>query len=111
MGIAIWMEFEMSQDQYDKVVALLGLDTKPAVGLNFHVSSFTRDGAHVFDIWNSQEDFERFQRDRLKPAVEAVGIKSSPRVQSHPVYNIYAPNVEMLRREGASSMPSARTTA
>jgi hypothetical protein len=109
MATVILMEWSgVTQDQYDQVMALLGLDAKPPSGGNFHVCGFTREGMHVLDIWDSQQAFERFQRERLKAAVDAVGITSSPTVQFFPVHNIYAPNIELLRRAGASSLPAVK---
>ncbi len=107
MATAMLMEWpNVTAEQYEQVMALLGLDARPPAGGSFHVAGITRDGLRVLDIWDSQQAFETFQRDRLAPAVEAVGIKSSPKVQFFPVHNIYTPNIEKLRKAGASSLPS-----
>jgi heme-degrading monooxygenase HmoA len=83
----------------------LGLDAKPPVGGIFHVAGFAGGSLRVLDIWDSQQAFEKFQQDRLTAAVQKAGISSQPKVQFFPVHNLYAPNIETIRKSGASSMP------
>ncbi len=61
----------------------------------------------VLDIWDSQQAFERFQKDRLNAAVQKSGITSKPNVQFIPVHNIYAPNLEAIRKVGGTALPAA----
>ncbi|MFD0327414.1 hypothetical protein ACFQZC_02250 [Streptacidiphilus monticola] len=50
-----------------------------------HVSWFGGDGFHVVDVWQSQEDFERFVTERLDPVVrEKLGVTSNPVVEYSP---------------------------
>ena len=95
----------MTKEQYNSVMGTLGLDAKPPVGGMFHVAGFTGGSLRVLDIWDSQQGFERFQQERLQSAVEKAGIKGQPNVQFYPAHNIYVPNMEAIRKAGASSMP------
>jgi hypothetical protein len=43
----------------------------PVPGLVAHVSGPTPDGWRIIDVWESEEDFQRFQQERLHPALRA----------------------------------------
>lgn len=95
----------VTQDQYNRVLSDLGLDTNPPAGGIFHVAGFTAGTLRVLDIWDSQQAFERFQQDRLTASVQKAGITSQPKVLFFPVHNLYTPNIEVIRKAGASSLP------
>jgi hypothetical protein len=108
MATVMLMEWPgVSPDQYSRVMSNLGLDTNPPTGAMFHVAGFTGGSLRVLDIWDSQQAFERFQRDRLTQAVQKAGITGQPKVQYFPVHNIYTPNIEAIRKAGVSSLPAA----
>ena len=48
---------------------------------------------------------DSFQKDRLTAAVQKAGITGQPEVQFYPVHNLFAPNIEEIKKAGASSMP------
>jgi hypothetical protein len=109
MKAAVLMEWQgVTEQQYDQVMALLGLDSNPPAGGSFHAAGLTKDGLIVFDIWDSQQAFEKFQRDRLNAAVKTVGLTSPPQVRLIPIHNLYTPNIEALRQAGASSLPPVK---
>ncbi len=61
-----------SKDIYEKVRAQLGLDA-PAGGI-FHCAGPSPNGGwRVIEVWETQEDAQRFRDERLLPAFEAVG--------------------------------------
>ncbi|MBA3332301.1 MAG: hypothetical protein H0T39_15760 [Actinobacteria bacterium] len=61
-----------SKDIYEKVRAHLGLDA-PAGGI-FHCAGPSPNGGwRVIEVWETQEDAQRFRDERLLPAFEAVG--------------------------------------
>jgi hypothetical protein len=95
----------VTREQYNRVMSELGLDTKPPAGGMFHVAAFGGGSLRVLDIWESQETFERFQRERLADDVRKAGITSQPSVEFFPAHDIYAPNIETIRKAGASSLP------
>jgi hypothetical protein len=60
-------------------------------GAIFHVSWF-EGGLRVVDVWESQEDFERFATERLMPKLQELGIGSGePDVQFHAAHTYFAP--------------------
>jgi hypothetical protein len=97
----------VTPDQYNQVMRALELDKTPPSGSIFHVAGFTNGTMRVLDIWESQQAFEKFQKERLPAALQKAGINSQPKVQFFPVHNIYAPNMETIRKYGSSSMPTA----
>ena len=108
MSIVMSMEWAgVMKDQYNEVIRILDLDRNPPAGGISHVAGFTAGTLHVLDIWESREAFEKFQKDRLTSAVQKAGITTQPKVQFYPVHNIYVPNLEVIRKAGSSSMPSA----
>ena len=110
MATVMSMEWPgVTQEQYDRVMSNLGLDKNPPTGGIFHVAGFTGGSLRVLDVWESQQAFERFQNDRLTAAVQKAGITTQPKVQFYPVHNIYAPNIEMIKKVGASSLPLAES--
>ena len=108
MSTVMLMEWAgITQDQYNQVMRTLDLDKNPPAGAIFHVAGFKAGTLHVLDVWDSQQAFEKFQKDRLTAAVQKTGITSQPKVQFYPVHNIYAPNLEFIRKTGSTSVPSA----
>jgi heme-degrading monooxygenase HmoA len=75
---------------YDSVMEHLEWETKPKPqGFVSHYAGPTSDGFMVFDIWDSQADFERFAQERLTSALAAAGGGQPPDVQPQfiPIHN------------------------
>jgi hypothetical protein len=50
------------------------------------------DGLCVLDLWESQQDFERFGNERLMPKLQELGIGSDqPEIQFHEAHTYFAP--------------------
>jgi hypothetical protein len=108
MSTVMVMEWSgVTQEQYNQIMRTLDLDKTPPSGGIFHVAGFNSGTLRVLDLWESQQAFERFQRERLDQAVKKAGITSQPKVQFFPVHNIYVPNMELIRKAGSTSIPTA----
>src|SRR5437762_2858170 len=108
MSTMMLMEWDgVTPDQYAQVLRTLDLDKTPPRGGVFHAAGFTGGVMYVVDIWESQQMFERFQADRLTPAVENAGLTTPPEVRFIPLHNMYVPNLEMIRKTGSTAMPIA----
>jgi hypothetical protein len=92
MAIGLWISFAGgTQEQYDAVNAEMGVEENPPEGLIFHSAGPMGDGWSVIDFWESRELFDRFQQERLGPAVEALGDKAPPgppQIKEFSVHNI-----------------------
>ena len=79
-----------SQEIYDRARGLLGLE-RPAGGI-FHVAGPSPNGGwRVIEVWESEEDANRFLQERLKPAFEAIGVPGPPPTpQFWPAHNYMA---------------------
>jgi hypothetical protein len=59
-------------EQYDAVQAQLDARNNPVDGLIFHCAGELDGRFQIFNVWESRENFDRFEADRLRPALVAV---------------------------------------
>ena len=57
---------EVSKEQYEAARREVRWETETPKGAKYHVSWFGDDGLHVFDVWDSAEDFNTFVETRLR---------------------------------------------
>jgi hypothetical protein len=58
-------------------------------GLIVHSAGPTEDGWYVYDLWESQDHFQRFVQERLMPAMQELGAPTDgPMPQIFEVYNL-----------------------
>jgi hypothetical protein len=77
MAVAVVQEFPIQGDDrgtenYQRVQAALGLKENPAAGGLVHTAGFDEEAGvfRIFDVWESQEAWSTFQRERLMPVVQ-----------------------------------------
>ena len=68
----------VTQDRYDAVRREAGVEQSPPAGLILHAAGPSADGWRVVEVWESQEAYEAFDRDRLRPAVVRVAGENAP---------------------------------
>jgi len=87
MAVAVLNEVHgVTPEIYDAVNAKLG-DEIPDGGI-VHTAGFTGGKMIVFDVWASREHFERFQEERLRPAIAEVGGENAP-TPTQTVYELH----------------------
>jgi heme-degrading monooxygenase HmoA len=59
-------------DLYDRVNEEMGVEHDLPDGLIHHYAAATGDEMIIFDVWESRDAFERFNNERLMPAVQKV---------------------------------------
>jgi hypothetical protein len=76
-----------SQELYDKLRARLGLE-KPAGGI-FHIAGPSPNGGwRVIEVWESEEEANRFFQERFFPALQDLGVPGPPPSREFwPVHN------------------------
>ncbi len=88
MAVAMMVDNpEGSQEVYEKIRAHLGLQ-KPAGGI-FHIAGPSPTGGwRVIEVWESEEEANRFFQERFFPAMQALGISGPPPEREFwPVHN------------------------
>ena len=94
MPVMMHMEWDgVTSAQYDVVRERVKWETDVPDGAVLHVASFDDQGAHITDVWESAEAFERFVSDRLTPVTQAVGLPGEPRVAIRPAHAVFTPGV------------------
>lgn len=90
MAIAIVMDFKgTTLDQYDDVINRMGFSPGGAGAPHsmFHWVTKTDDGIRVVDVWDSQEEFDKFAEAQIGPHTQAAGITSPPETTVHELHN------------------------
>jgi hypothetical protein len=90
MAVGLWISFaDGTREQYDAVNAEMGVEENPPEGLVFHAAGSMEGGWSVIDFWESRELFDRFQQERLGPAIAALGDKAPPNPPSIKEFEVY----------------------
>jgi hypothetical protein len=82
MAVAFKLRFTGATiEQYDEVIELMGFTggTADADGAIFHWVAKTDDGLLVVDVWESDEQFERFSEEQIVPYTHRPGSPSRRR--------------------------------
>ena len=90
VAVGVQVDFNgMTLEQYDEVIERMGFSPRGAGGPGalFHWVTTTSDGIRVTDVWENQEDFERFAEEKIGPITQAVGIPAQPEIQYFDVHN------------------------
>ena len=66
---------DAARDQ--RIMQELGLQSAPAPGAIARFAGPTDNGYRVITVWESEEAFRTFQRDRLLPTLERLGLPSA----------------------------------
>ena len=76
-AVCLMMQFAtMDRSKYDDVMKALDWhNAGPPKGLISHMAGPMRVGWGVVDVWESQDDFDRFLKTRLREAFQEVGAR------------------------------------
>jgi hypothetical protein len=96
MAIAMVQEFPVEPDDrsttnYDAVAERLNVAADPPAGLLIHTAGFTGTGLfRIFDVWESQEDWQRFREERLMPAIQPLMESGGAPPSADYTYELYS---------------------
>jgi hypothetical protein len=62
----------MTRESYEKISAKMGTDENPPGGLIVHTAGDVGGAWQIVDVWESVDAKERFERDRLMPAITSI---------------------------------------
>jgi hypothetical protein len=92
--IRIFQPPDVTPEIYDRVNAEAGVDANPPAGLLFHCAGETDGRWQIVDAWESREHAQRFDDERLGPAIEKVlGMRppGSPAGSEYELYRVIRP--------------------
>ena len=100
----IFVGTDVTQAQYEQVLAQACPDHQPPPGLLFHAAGLGPSGLIVIDIFDSREHLDAFEHDRLRPARDAAHI-TAHEVTVFPLINTMQPErpVGALGQAGTGS--------
>ena len=80
----------LKQEQYDGMVAKMGVNDNPPDGSIVHIAGATADGGwRIIEVWESEEKAQAWD-DKLNPALVAAGIvRPAPEIWQ--VHNLIKP--------------------
>ena len=88
--VAVQLDFKGGTlDQYDEIVEKMGFTPGGAGPPNshFHWVTATDDGFRVVDVWDNQEQFQKFAEEKIGPTGQEVGLPNPPEVTFFEVHN------------------------
>jgi hypothetical protein len=107
MAVTLFMRVpELSTERYSSAMALLELDANPAAGMLLHVASEAAGAVNVFEVWQTPEAAESYVERRLRPALQATGVKEALSYRLEPMRNLFAPEMDILERIGSTALPA-----
>jgi hypothetical protein len=86
----------VSEEMLARVDAEVG--EAPISGLIAHVCGPTEDGCRIIDVWETEDDYRRFQTERLNPALRIATHGAAP--PSRPFESYAVTGNEQLARRG-----------
>jgi hypothetical protein len=90
MAVVMRMEWpEVTTEQYEATRELVGWEREVPEGAIFHIAFFDDGGFKVVDLWESEEDFQRFADNRLNPGIAQIGIDGEPKVTFAPAHRVF----------------------
>ena len=91
MAVVLMLELPgMTPEIYDAINERIGFPGTVPEGLETHIAGVEETGMRVVDVWESEEQFERFLQGKLLPAmgeIDEQGSVSAPRVVRLPLYD------------------------
>jgi len=77
-------------EQDEAMITQLGLDANPPAGSRARLAGSYEGGWRIISVWDSQEAFDAFRRDRLEPALRQAG-RPVPQFQIAPLHSVRIP--------------------
>ena len=97
MPILMQMFWEnIKPEQYEKLHSGSRYSTDTPKGAIFHTAAFDKNGMHIVDLWESENDFNSFIEKRIMPEVKKLGITDMPQVEIYKVHATYVPTYNKI---------------
>ena len=91
MAVAVMNEAAgLTTEMYDAVNEIARVASDPPAGLIVHTCGEVDGRLRIFDVWETEEDYERFAAERLGPAIEEVSKQPGGGPSGPPQRKVYA---------------------
>ena len=97
---------ELSPGRYDRLLAELDLDASPPAGLILHVATEGVGAINLLEVWQTGHAAESFVAGRLQEALRSHGVKDPLAYRLEPLHNLFAPDEDVIRMIGRTSLPN-----
>jgi hypothetical protein len=77
----------VDRETYDKVNEQMDVDSTPPAGMLMHSAGEVDGVWQIVDVWESEQHAQRFDQERLAPAIAAVTGAAAP--TGHPPTTVY----------------------
>ncbi|MCE8425778.1 MAG: hypothetical protein J5U17_08385 [Candidatus Methanoperedens sp.] len=88
--IVKWEGF--TKDMYEETRKQVDFEGDVPKGLVLHIVTFNDKGIRVSDIWESEEDFNNYARERLMPVTGKL-TETQPDMEVYPLHALFIPGV------------------
>ena len=87
MTIVLTLDLPVSRADLEALSADVGAAKNPPEGLIVHTAMETSGGVRVIDIWESQDQYEKFRDDRLMASLQKVASERGLAISGPPEPN------------------------
>ncbi len=81
----------VDREMYDAITAALDIDHNHPLGLIMHGASEVGGTMQIAQVWDSEEYMRRYEDERLKPALQAVGAPLDAEVTLFELHHLVTP--------------------
>ncbi|MFZ3167246.1 MAG: hypothetical protein WA130_06490 [Candidatus Methanoperedens sp.] len=82
----------VTKEIYEQARERVNFERDVPKGLVIHIAMFDKIGLRVVDIWESEENFNNFARDRLTPVTDKLA-ETKPNIEIYPLYVLFMPGI------------------
>ena len=86
MAIAVIATTSGTGEEADQMLQRLQLDTNPS-GALVRLAGATENGWRIITVWESQDAWDTFLRERLQPALQTAG-RTRPEIEIWPLHSV-----------------------
>ena len=87
--IVALIEWEgITKDIYDEIRRQVPLEGDVPKGLVSHIATFDKKGLRVIDIWESEEDFNGYIKNRIIPVTIKL-VDTKPKLEIYPLHALF----------------------
>ena len=89
--IVLLLKWEgFTKEMYEEARKQINFEGDVPKGLVVHIVTFDDKGARITDVWESEEDFNNFGRERLMPVTGKL-TETEPDMEVYPLHALFIP--------------------